>query len=182
VKSLNYLAILLGAAALAACTPEAQQVMTTETVTKVEVAAVETSGAPRYTSSASTGIAIELPIFLEGKLAGVQMGYQFRSQCERDLEAFFIAPNRRVTKVLGNGTEHCTGNWQTSFAENDLSEDFAGVSPKGNWVLRMRDVDANQYSARILKFTLVLSVDNGSGVVTHRFDVPGPDADIPQPN
>ena len=71
VKSLSHLSVVLCGAAIAACTPETQQVTTTETVTKVEVAAVEPSDALRYTSSPSICHAILIPVNLEGRVVGV---------------------------------------------------------------------------------------------------------------
>ena len=182
MKSLNYLSVLLCGAAIAACTPETQQVTTTETVTKVEVVAIEPSDAPRYTSSPETGHTITIPVNLGGKLVGVQMWWEYRSKCENEHRAFFIAPNGRITKVLDGGLERCSGRWENFGSQNDFSDVFAGMSPKGDWIFSMADKVSNDYSGRILTFTLVLKVDDGSGVVTHRFDVPGPDADIPQPN
>ena len=155
---------------------------TTETVTKVEVTAVEPSDAPRYTSSPSTGHAIYIPVNLEGRVVGVQMSWEFRTQCETDHDAFFYAPNGFTVKVMSGGGGSCTGKWQTSSSGNDFSAELAGISAKGDWAFNMKDTVANQYSGRILNFKLVLRVDNGSGVVAHRFDFPGPNADIPQPN
>lgn len=182
MKSLSHLSVLLCGAAIAACTPETQQVTTTETVTKVEVAAVEPSDAPRYTSSPETGHTITIPVNLAGKLVAVQMSWEYRTQCENEHRAFFVAPNGRNTKVLDGGLERCSGRWENFGSENDFSDVFAGMSPKGDWIFSMTDKVSNGYAGRILKFTLVLKVDDGANVVTHSFVVPGPNADIPQPN